>query len=225
MVAARQLGQQGKYSVTAAACGDGPYSLSESMRNVILFAGPQYSSPYFVPYFIAAYDSVYGDKIPSFQFKRAIVSNLPSFTPPVGSSYPQELQNLLDGSHSDVEINDFLRLIQPYLGPRSILSSEMLVQIATESSPEVRALRDNDAFRDWSPNFPLRMFHNTLDDLVPVGNTRIAAQAFTAGGPWSSEEFLTFVPNLGSIHAGSLPIAYLKSFNFIDAIAYPERHK
>ncbi|MBF0507717.1 MAG: hypothetical protein HQK57_02180, partial [Deltaproteobacteria bacterium] len=61
MVTAKEIQMNcvGEFKVSAAAPLDGPYSLSDVMRNALLNAGPNYLAPFFLPYIVAGYESVY----------------------------------------------------------------------------------------------------------------------------------------------------------------------
>jgi len=72
---------------------------------------------------------------------------------------------------------------------------------------------------------PLKMFHNSFDDLVPVSNMDIAVSTWKNVPNVYHEYFTEYSAGLGSVHAGSLPIAYYKGFMWIDAYAYPDRHQ
>ncbi len=56
----------------------------------------------------------------------------------------------------------------------------------------VNALRDNDV-HDWRPRAPIRMFHGTADDFVPILNARNALAAMRARGATNVE--LVEIPN------------------------------
>jgi pimeloyl-ACP methyl ester carboxylesterase len=222
LVAAREL-QRRAQPPTAVLAADGPHSLSDSMRNVILQADTSYSSPYFLPYVISAYDSVYASSQPIFSYFQAIIGNPPGYQPTPGSSYAQELRNLLSGASSGEQINDLIRLAQPYQGPRSILSASYLAQLQDSQSDLVRILATNNSYQGWLPNFPLRLLHNAFDDLVPVGNSRLARSAFEGSPSVQLVEYTQSLPGFQSIHAGSFPVALVEGYLWLDSQVYPNR--
>ena len=57
-----------------------------------------------------------------------------------------------------------------------------------ENHPLREALRDNDLY-DWQPLSPMRLFHSTGDDLVPVENARRAYETFQENGATQVELF------------------------------------
>lgn len=238
MAAARdiQLNHAGELEVSAVAALGGPYSLSKSMKQVMLGAGPGYPSPYFLPYFLAGYEASYGSEDTIFQdqrtdefdFTRDVVNQVPDYTPPQGSDYALELYKLLNGEHSSEEINGFMKLATPWQGPRSILTPAALDDLEDGASDMCSILAQNDAFHDWVPEMPFKIFHCLFDDVVPVENAREAYDYFKAHGAKDNvelEEFILYLPGLGSVHVGAAPVAYLLGFEYLDTIAYPERNQ
>jgi len=205
---------------------DGPHSLSEVMRGVMLTADANYSAPYFLPFVIAGYGAAYGSTIPVMTFEKAIIN--PTVTNP--DTHKQEAFNpnlyaRLDGSFKGGEINSYIRLVQPYVGPRSILTTDFTTQLNSTTSSVYTALRTNDAVYGWTPAATTKVtfFHNLLDDLVPYQNTVVAAKEWEKQSNVEKVPFIEFVPGLGSIHAGALVPAVIRGFLLIDQTAYPDR--
>jgi pimeloyl-ACP methyl ester carboxylesterase len=229
MVTARELQENhaDEFTVTAVAPLDGPYSLSGTMRDVMLDADASYSAPYFLPYTLKGYGAIYGYQTTDFDFQTAVKTSVPDYTPPPESNYARVLYNLLQGSVSGTDIDNFIELAKPYIGPKSILTDSFITKLKDTSSTVCKILGENDAYLDFIPNMPVKMFHCVYDDLVPVGNAQIAYAAFQKAGATNVEyePYEEYIHGLGSIHAGACPIAYYKGFMWLDAIAYPERHK
>lgn len=227
MVAAKHLQQEGEFAVSAVAALDGPYSLSDTMRNVMIDADATYPSPYFLPYTIAGYDDVYKAETDVFNFYNAVKDQVTSYTPPEGTTYAGQLYSMLDGSFSGNQISVFMQKATPYVGPKSILTDQFYnaLKDTGPNAPLYQRLLLNDGFYAWTPSMPLKMFHNSLDDLVPVSNMDIAVSAWKNVPNVYHEYFTEYSDGVGSVHAGSLPIAYYKGFMWIDAYAYPDRHK
>jgi pimeloyl-ACP methyl ester carboxylesterase len=226
MVAAKHLQQEGEFAVSAVAALDGPYSLSDTMRNVMINADATYPSPYFLPYTIAGYDDFYKAQTDAFNFDNAVKSQVPSYTPPEGMTYAGQLYSMLGGAFSGNQISVFMQKATPYVGPKSILTSQFYnaLQDTGPNAPIYQRLSLNDGFYGWTPAMPLKMFHNSFDDLVPVSNMDIATSIWNNVPNVYHEYFTEYIDGLGSVHAGSLPIAYYKGFMWIDAFAYPDRH-
>ncbi len=226
MVAAKRLQKKGEFSVSAVAALDGPYSLSDTMRNLMINADANYPSPYFLPYTIAGYDDAYKADTDAFNFYKAVKDQVPSYTPPKDMTYAEQLYSMLDGSFSGNQISVLMQEATPYAGPKSILTDQFYnaLKDTGPDAPIYRRLLLNDGFYAWTPSMPLKMFHNSLDDLVPVGNMDAAVAVWKDVPNVYHEYFTEYNDGLGSVHAGSLPIAYYKGFMWIDAYAYPERH-
>ncbi len=225
MVAAKHLQQEGEFAVSAVAALDGPYSLSDTMRNVMINADATYPSPYFLPYTIAGYDDFYKAQTDAFNFDNAVKGQVPSYTPPAGMTYAGQLYSMLDGAFSGNQISVFMQKATPYVGPKSTLTNQFYsaLQDTGPNAPIYQRLLLNDGFYGWTPTMPLKMFHNSLDDLVPVSNMDIAASIWSNVPNVYHEYFTEYIDGLGSVHAGSLPIAYYNGFMWIDAYAYPNR--
>lgn len=67
-----QTNHHGEFKVSAVAALSGPYSLSDVMRNVFLYAGTEYNSPYALPYMLAGYESVYSGETDVFDFSNCV---------------------------------------------------------------------------------------------------------------------------------------------------------
>jgi pimeloyl-ACP methyl ester carboxylesterase len=224
MVAAKELQTRHarEFTVTAVAPLDGPYSLSESMRNLMLTFNPGYVDPYYLPYVIRGYDAAYTGLNNPFRFSTVIRTSVPGFP-----SYADELYSLLDGNHAAEEVDNFIRTVVPYLGPRSILSDSFIADLENTDSTVCRLLAENDAYCGWVPKMPMKLFHHANDDLVPCDNADQAFAAFQKAGAATVEleKFQEYSPDMGSIHAGAAPVAYSKAFLWLDSFAYPDRHK
>jgi hypothetical protein len=225
MVAAKefQTNHADEFTVSAVTPLDGPYSLSDTMRKLMISATADYTAPYFLPYVVEGYQSVYSGKTDVFNFDKDVLSSVPGYTPPAGSTYAKELKKLLDGSHTSDEITEFMKKATPYQGPSSILTQSFKDMLQQTSGEVYDILSQNDAYANWKPAMPMKLYHNSLDDLVPVGNSNNAMTAFAGLSNVTLETFEEYA-HPGSIHAGSLPIAYYKGFIWLDGYAYPERH-
>ena len=222
MIAAKELQRNhaDEFSVTAVAALDGPYSLSGAMRDVMIDATAAFSSPYFLPYVLNGYDAAYGATKPAFAFRRNVRNDVSGY-----ADYPGELLALMDGSHTGDEITALMRVAPGYSGPAGILTAACSADLLDADSDFCRTLADNDAHADWAPRMRLKMFHCISDDLVPVGNLDEALAAFQEAGATTVEweKYPEYIPGLSSIHVGACPVAYLKGYLWLDAIAYPGR--
>lgn len=220
VVAARDL--QNRYSneftVAGVAGLDGPYSLSDTMRNVMLTADASFASPYFLPYVVNGYDSVYAARDPVFVFTNAVkvsVSNEPEFA--------RKLQWMcMAGTNTADEMNALIYKATPYVGPRSILTDAYMAQLSNTASVLYQVLASNDAYFVWTPQMNMRLFHYPKDDLVPYGNATNAYNAFlqrkaphvsldTYATDWPLNLFVEWLKvQMGTYHAAAAPVAYVK---------------
>jgi hypothetical protein len=218
-----------EFAVSAVAPLDGPHSLSDTMRTVMLTAGTNYNSPYFLPYVINAYDDVYGGIHPVFRFTNAVKNTVPG--DPLFSSTLRRM--VTDGTNSGAEINAQMFKAVPYIGPRSILTNTYLESLADPDSLLCRTLGSNDSYASWTPAMPIRLMHNADDDLVPFGNSTNALCAFTRAGATNTvlDAFHSYdypliylmTMAMGSVHAATCPFAYYRAFQWLDSLAYPNR--
>jgi hypothetical protein len=200
-----QLHHAGEFTVTATAPMAGPHDLSGTMRSAILSDTP-FKAPYFIPFVLSSYYSIYHD------------SHLkPAYT--LNSPFNTTLPPLLDGGHTGEAINvamgmgyDPVQLIVA----KSVLTPQFIGDLQDTGSAMYGYLRQNDSYRDWSPNMPVRMFHNPGDDLVPFGNSQAAFNAFSSAG---AKKWVSLVPlsDTVSITGSAVPTVHV-------AAAVPQLH-
>jgi len=200
-------------NLVAAAALDGPHSLSRTMHDVMINAGKEYRAPYFLPYVIAGYGAGY-PSIPEFTFGTAIHDDPPGFA--------AQLYRMLDGDYTGGEISNYMMGLPGYHGPSSALTDSFLTLLKTEGSIVNAKLRENDSYA-WTPDgkAKIRIWHNTKDDLVPVGNTENAAAAWKGVANVETIYFSEYIDGLGSVHAGALIPAYIKATGWINGMAFP----
>jgi hypothetical protein len=151
-----------EFVVTASAPAAGSYDLSGATMQTFLSDEP-YSQPYEVPYFLLAYDEIYG----------LADSYSDIFSAPYDSTIPP----LFDGNHDEQEINAALPSI-----PKDIFSNGLLAGLESPDSNVYKAmLRENDVYR-WTPRAPVRLYHCTADELVPYENSVTAYNYFVGSG-------------------------------------------
>ncbi len=151
-----------EFTITASAPGAGAYDMSGVMTDVML-SGGEYPQPHYLPYVLFALDEYYNlYDSPADYLKEEYASSLPS---------------LFDGTHSGSEINDVMPSV-----PMEILKPEIVEEFKGDDDHPLReALRDNDLY-DWAPKAPMRLFHSTGDDLVPIENAELAYDTFKKNG-------------------------------------------
>lgn len=207
LAATRELQQNAaaEFTITASAPLSGPHDLSGTMRQVILSDTP-FKSPYFLPFLLSSYYSVYHDPLLS-----------PNYTmiPPYNSTLPP----LFDGKSTSEAINIAMGMSYDPVSlivPKDILTSQFIGDLQSTTSAVYGYLRENDTYRDWTPAVPVRLYHNVNDDLVPYANSQVAFDTFSSAGakPWVS-----LVPTTDTVNISNSPVPTIHV-----AAAIPELH-
>ncbi len=224
-----QLHHASEFTVSAVAPLDGPHSLSDTMKTVMLTAGTEYDSPYFLPYVVDGYDSVYAATISDLSWSNAIIPSTPS-RPDFSVALRQVTES---GTNSGSEIDALIRSVPGYAGPRSILTASFMAGLSNAASPIAVTLASNNSYAAWTPAMPIRLMHNREDDLVPFGNSTNAYRAFAAAASHTValDAFCNLdypliyllIQEMGSVHAATAPFAYLRGYQWLDSLAYTNR--
>lgn len=162
-----------EFMVTAAAPLSGPYSISGVMRDLIL-TDTVYYYPAYIPNTALSYQTAYGNLFTQ-------VNEM--FKEP----YAALIQSFYDGSITLSDLNDDLidALIanegasRPY---RMMQPDYVNAVLANPQHPVNLALADNDTYKDWLPEAPMRILYCMADDQVPFRNSIVARDALTAIG-------------------------------------------
>ena len=184
-----------EFNVTASAPGAGAYDMSGTMVELML-SGEEYPSPYYLPYVLFAFDEYYNIwESPTDFLKEDYATSLPA---------------LFDGTHSSSEINAAMPSV-----PMEIMRPDVVEEFSSnENHPLREALRDNDLY-DWTPQAPMRLYHSSGDDIVPVKNTRLAYEAFQENGATQVE---LFECDCGT-HGEAAAILLFLGFAWIESLA------
>jgi len=151
-----------EFSVTASAPMAGAHDLSQTTL-VDILSGRPLPNPYYVAYFLAAYQDVY----------RITNSWGDWLVAPYDATLPPLLEDRVPGS----EINSHMPS-----NATLIFKPEVLTALRSDPNHPLRlALRDNDLL-DWRPEAPLRMWHCQNDMDVPFENSEAALASFQALG-------------------------------------------
>lgn len=207
LAATRELQQHAaaEFTVTASAPLSGPHDLSGTMRTLLL-QDTTFKAPYFLPFLLSSYYSVYRDPLLS-----------PDYT--MIAPYNSTLPPLFDGNSTGDDINMAMGMSYDpvvLIVPKSILTSQFVADLQSTTSAVYGYLRENDTYRDWIPAVPIRLYHNVNDDLVPFANSQIAFNTFSSAGakPW-----VTLVPTTDTVNISSSPVPTVHV-----AAAIPELH-
>ncbi len=174
----------GEFSITASAPMAGPYDLSGATMTALLQTNQAYISPWYIPYLILAYNSVY--------------RLYPDISQVLKAPYATALPPLFDGQHSGEQIDDAMPPV-----PSEIFHPLFLEEFRTNSAhPFKLALQRNDLY-DWRPVAPLRLFHSAGDTTVPYSNSVIARNTFHTNG--ATQVLLVDPYPAGNHSTGALP--------------------
>ncbi len=161
-----------EFEVTAAAPMSGPYSISGSMRDLILSETPYYYLAY-LPNTALSYQTIYNN----------LYTDLNQLFKP---AYVGFIQQYYSGAITLSTLNT--KLIQTLTaqtgGPVAHRMLQDSIVAAIQNNPQHPinvALRDNDVY-DWAPLAPTRLFYCTADDQVPYLNSILAGDTIAANG-------------------------------------------
>lgn len=188
-----------EFSVTASAPMAGPYDLSGTTVNDFL-SGRAMNSPYYLPYLIAAYQSIY-------QLGSSFSALL---KPPMDETLPP----LLDAQHSGSELDRAIGTTTP----TAILRDEFVNALRHDPHHPLRlALKENDLY-DWVPKAPVRMFHCAGDRDVLAQNSQVTYDSFVRLG---AKDVTLIDPMPTADHGSCAPIALLAAKEWFDTFAFP----
>lgn len=167
-----QQNYSSEFTITASAPMSGPYDMDGAQTDVVLSDEP-YAAPYYLPYLMFAYNSVY-----------AMYDNPSDF---LLEPYDELLPPLMDGTHEGYEIDAVIPDI-----PKQIIKPEVLEDfINNPQNPFRIALQEND-LTQWKPEVPVIMYYCTADELVSFQNTINALNSFSELGSTMADKFDSF---------------------------------
>ena len=150
----------GEFQLAAVASLSGPYDLPGIVRRVL--GEPEGRDPYFVAYFVTAYNAIYGwNMLPEI------------FRDP----YAGQVSALFDGTHTSDEVSAAL--------PGSLdglLWGGFIQGYLNGGEPVVEDAVRRNSLLGWKPLAPLRLYHGTADPIVPYENAVTARDSFAAAG-------------------------------------------
>ena len=201
---ARELQARGVKIESVAAMAS-PCDLSGAMRDKMLEPKPS-KAPFFLPYVILGFRDAY-DRRPDGSFDpNGLFEPARSFV----GDYATKVPPLFDGVTDARTVDSKLPKV-----PRDLLSTMLLADLETPSSRVIETLRSNDTYA-WIPNMPLLLLHHPDDDLVPWKNSDTAWQFMRSADGVRFSNLLTAI-DLGSIHAGAAPEAFVRALLWLNA--------
>ena len=155
------------WDLTAVAAGAGAYNIEFVMEDVI--DRGVFTSPGFLSLIIYSYNEVNNfNKSMEYYFQEPYASQMPF---------------LLNGSKSQGQINEALSdTLINYFQPSFVEGMKNKTQ--TEM---IKAFRDN-SVHDWQPEAPLRLYHSSGDEYIPIADSQNTAELLKENG--SDVEFI-----------------------------------
>jgi len=166
--------------LTAVAAGAGGYDLNDMLKGITTES--YYDYPSYIAFVLMAYNNTYNWNKPLSYF----------FSAP----YAAALTKYMDGTHDGDEINAELTTDMPALFESGFYAR--LKQPGGETELK-QAIATND-ISGWGTSVPIRLYHGTKDEIIPVTNSEITLQHFQDAG--STTVTLTEIP--GGTHGTSL---------------------
>jgi len=172
------------YSVTASACGAGPYDLTVVQN--FMFEDITYPQPVYMAYTGVSYHEL------------GLITNPLSdyFNEP----YATELPEYFNGQFTNGEINDKLNDTVAVLVTESFLTG-----INTNSIyKDFRDALNSNSVYGWNSTEPIKLYHGTADDNVPITTSEQVYQEFITAGASNN---VSYIPLPGLNHGtGAIPM-------------------
>jgi hypothetical protein len=190
-----QLHYAGEFDVTASAPLSGPYDISGAQKDLLTSNDP-YPDPSYLPFVMFSYQYVYGNLYTN--LSDVIVSPYDSLLPP-----------LFDGFHNTGDIN----AVMPNV-PKNIIDPLTFVTFGNDPThPFNVALRDNDTWRGWVPEAPMKIVYCEGDNAVTYHNAIVARDSFLAAGATTVQ---AISGGAGNDHGGCVTPALISTKLFFD---------
>lgn len=202
-MAAHQLLQEkfdNTMHVTASAPMSGAYDMSGVMADV-MSSDSTYPSPYYLPYLIEGFNSVY----------HLYTNPADIYVAPYDTLLPPLFDGTRSGGYIDNRMPDVPKLVmQPY-------QMDSFINYPQTNFFRVK-LRESDSY-NWIPNSPVRMFYCRGDHSVPYQNTMVAYEKFRQNGTdMSLIDTIDVNPTLD--HYPCAQFAILGGVNWFDSLTY-----
>jgi predicted esterase len=171
-------------SVTATACGAGPYDLS--LVQHFMIEGITYPQPVYMAYSMISYLSL------------GLVSN--PVTDFFNEPYATPLPSYFEGQYSNGEINALLNDTVAVL-----LANEFLTGMDSDAKYEdLRTSLSDNSVHGWNTTQSIRIYHGTIDNYVPPTTSDQLVQEFADAGAGNK---VTYIPLEGLDHStGAFPM-------------------
>jgi hypothetical protein len=184
--------------VTASAPMSGAYDMSGTMSDVMV-SDSAYPSPYYLPYLLLGFNSVY----------HLFTNNSDVFRAPYDSILPP----LYDGTHSGGQIDNVMPNV-----PKLVMQQNQIDSFVNYPQTNFfrEKLRESDSY-NWTPNSPIRMYYCQGDKSVSYHNAQVAYQHFIQNGA-TMVDTVDVDPNLD--HYPCAQFAILSAVYWFDTLTF-----
>lgn len=178
--------------ITASAPSAGPYDVATTGK--VIFQKNTYPSPAYLILILSAYNDFY--------WQRPITD---FFQQP----YASHITNLLNGSYNEDAINQQLTTNLP-----TLMAPGFLSDFRGSGETDFKAMLELNSVNNWAPQTPTRLYHGTVDDVVPYEISQKTYELFISNG--SDPAQVKLVPLTGVGHdylpAYQLILEWFKTF-------------
>jgi hypothetical protein len=174
LAAAKELethpADEGTFTLKGSACMAGPFDLSDTIRHEIIAKDRPFAHPFYLPYVIRAYASIYGDLLaPSEVFAPALLE----------IREDGDILQWTDGCRDGLEVDALIGRRLGVRGDRVVLRDTLnpdwvareLDDPAYATSSVHKLLLENDLSGGWRPTRPILFCQSPADQDVPIKNT------------------------------------------------------
>ena len=187
-----------EFTVSACAPMSGAYDMSGTMVDLMLSNNP-YPNPGYLPYLVLGWNPIY--------------QMYPNISVVFKTPYNSTLPPLFDGTHTMGNISAHMPSV-----PKLIFDSTDLYNFTNNLSHPFRlALHENNAYTNWTPVAPMRMFYCSADTQVPYANSIVARDSLKAHGCATCDAFLV---SATLDHIDCANYAFFMAKQYMDSIKY-----
>ncbi|MCX6238714.1 MAG: hypothetical protein NTY07_14315 [Bacteroidia bacterium] len=162
--------------ITASAPSAGPYDVGATGK--LIFQNNTYPSPAYLILILSAYNDFYWQRPITDFFQQPYANNIP---------------NLLNGSYNENEINQ--RLTTSF---SVLITPGFLNDYRAAGETGFKEMLKLNSVNNWAPKTPTRLYHGTVDDIVPYEISQKTYESFISNG--SDPSIVKLVPLTGIGH-------------------------
>jgi len=178
--------------ITASAPSAGPYDVATTGK--LIFQNNTYPSPAYLILILTAYNDFYWQRPIADFFQQ---------------SYANLISNLLNGKYNENAINQQLTNNLP-----TLMSPKFLSDFRGTGENDFKAQLELNSVNNWAPQTPTRLYHGTVDDIVPYEISQKTYQSFISNGSDPAQVKLVPITGVGHdyLPAYQLILEWFKTF-------------